>query len=155
MSKNTIPWKYNDTIVSSLEDMPQNVFGFVYETLYTETNHKYIGKKQIHYTKKKKLTKKQLAEYEGKRGRKPTHEFIAYESDWKNYYGSHPIIKELADTQPHNLQRNILEYAFNKKQLTYLECKHLFCNDVLNNDEYLNLNILGKFFRDEYEDLAR
>ena len=51
------------------------------------------------------------------------------------------------ENKHNNFKREILEFAFNKKHLTYLETKYLFCNNVLENEEYINDNILGKFFR--------
>ena len=37
-----------------------------------------------------------------------------------------------------------------KKHLTYLECKHQFTLGVLESSEYLNDNILGKFFDKDF-----
>ena len=50
-----------------------------------------------------------------------------------------------------NLKKQVLEIAFNKKHLTYLETKYLFQLGVLEKpDEYYNDNILGKFFRKNF-----
>ena len=45
-----------------------------------------------------------------------------------------------------DLKRKILQVAFNKKELTYLECKWQFVLEVLETNKYLNDNILGKFY---------
>ena len=51
-----------------------------------------------------------------------------------------------------NLKKQILELAFNKKHLTYLETKYLFSHEVLENpEEYYNDNILGKFFTSDFD----
>ena len=100
---------------------------------------------------KKKLTKKELLEYAGKKGRTPTHIRVQKESDWKTYYGSHHLIKEYVKGGfEHELNREILDIAFDKKHLTYLECKHQFALSVLEKSEYLNDNILGKFFDKDF-----
>ena len=91
---------------------------------------------------KKKLGKKEKALWEGK-GRPPIFKRVQKESDWKTYYGSHAFIK---DANKEDLERKILQIAFNKKELTYLECKYQFVLEVLENKLYLNDNILGKFY---------
>jgi hypothetical protein len=56
------------------------------------------------------------------------------------------IVKEC----PEDLSRQILQFAFNKKELTYLECKWQFSLGVLESREYINDNILGKFFDKDF-----
>ena len=68
-------WFYNDKEIHGIEDMPEGAFGFIYETTHIPTGKKYIGKKSLMYNRKKKLTKKELAEQTGP-GRKPTHKQI-------------------------------------------------------------------------------
>jgi len=47
--------------------------------------------------------------------------------------------------------RKIIYLAPNKKLLTYYECKYLFQLGVLENpDEWINDNILGKFFTKDF-----
>ena len=51
-----------------------------------------------------------------------------------------------------DLNKQILEVAFNKKHLTYLETKWLFQLEVLEQPEkYYNDNILGKFFTSDFD----
>ena len=102
--------------------------------------------------RKKKLTKKELAEQTGP-GRKPTSKTIQKESDWKTYYGSaKPILELLKENKQSEFTREILQLVPNKKLLTYYECKYLFKHGVLeNSSEYFNDNILGKFFRKDFE----
>ena len=130
-------WLYKEKIIDSIEKMPKNTFGFIYEVCYIPTNEKYLGKKVLQFNKK-------LPPLKGfKRKRK-----VVVESDWQTYYGSHQKIKTfLKEGKQNNFKRIILEFAFNKKHLTYLETKYLFSNHVLENTEYINDNILGKFFR--------
>ncbi len=136
-------WYFLDKQIDKISDLPEGVFGFIYQTTHIPTGKKYIGKKSLMYNRKKKLTKKELLEYAGKKGRTPTHIRVQKESDWKTYYGSHPFIKE---SNKEDLKRKILQLAFNKKELTYLECKWQFVLEVLETNKYLNDNILGKFY---------
>ena len=141
-----IVWKYNDKEIEKIEDLPEGTFGFVYCTTHLPSDKKYIGKKSLIYNQKKKLGKKEKALWEGK-GRPPIYKHIQKESDWKTYFGSHSYIKE---SPPFFLKREILEVAFNKKHLTYLECKYQFKLGVLEKSQYLNDNILGKFFDKDF-----
>jgi hypothetical protein len=43
--------------------------------------------------------------------------------------------------------RIVLRLCKTKKELTYYETKFLFDYNVLENDTYMNDNILGKFYR--------
>ena len=136
-------WYFLDKQINEISDLPEGAFGFIYQTTHIPTGKKYIGKKSLMYNRKKKLTKKELLEYAGKKGRTPTHIRVQKESDWKTYYGSHSFIKE---SNKKDLERKILQLAFNKKELTYLECKWQFVLEVLETNKYLNDNILGKFY---------
>ena len=139
-------WLYKNKEINEISDLPNNAFGFVYQTTHLPTNKKYIGKKSLMYNLKKKLGKKEKALWEGK-GRPPIYKRVLKESDWKNYYGSHGFIK---DANEEDLTREILEIAYHKKELTYLECKYQFTLGVLEIRSYLNDNILGKFFDKDF-----
>ena len=139
-------WLYKGLEINEISDLPNNAFGFVYQTTHLPTNKKYIGKKSLMYNLKKKLGKKEKALWEGK-GRPPVYKRVLKESDWKNYYGSHGFIKEANEE---DLKREILEIAYHKKELTYLECKYQFTLGVLESRSYLNDNILGKFFDKDF-----
>ena len=68
-------WLYQNKEVLSLEDLPQNTYGFIYISIHQPTGKSYIGKKSLFHNVRKKLTKKQLVEQTG-RGRKPTTEIV-------------------------------------------------------------------------------
>ena len=139
-------WLYKNKEINEISDLPNNAFGFVYQTTHLPTNKKYIGKKSLMYNLKKKLGKKEKLLWEGK-GRPPVYKRVLKESDWKTYYGSHSFIKEANEE---DLKREILEIAYHKKELTYLECKYQFTLGVLESRSYLNDNILGKFFDKDF-----
>lgn len=144
-------WFYQNKEVTSIEDMPEGTFGFIYKVTHTPTNKSYIGKKVLYHNQKKKLTKKELAEQTGP-GRKPSTKVVTKESDWKTYYGSaKPIIELVKSGEKDNFSREILMYINNKKLLSYYETKHLFINNVLETpDLWFNDNIAGKYFTRDF-----
>jgi hypothetical protein len=145
-------WLYNGQQVDSLENLPQDAFGFIYVTTHIPSGKAYIGKKSLYHNIKKKLTKKELAEQTGP-GRKPTTKVVQKESDWKTYFGSaKPVLEIIKEGKQDEFKREILKVVNNKKLLTYYECKYLFMMSVLEYPEsYFNDNILGKFFKKDFE----
>jgi serine/threonine protein kinase len=130
-------WKYKDSIIESIEEMPKSSFGFIYEVTHTPTGRKYIGKKVLYFERNKKLGKRALEELRLERktkgigGRTPMKQKIVKESDWKTYYGSHKeIITLIKDKKQEEFTREILQFVPTKKQLTYFECKYLFIKEV-------------------------
>ena len=156
----TIPgWTYNGRLITEVQDMPEGTYGFIYETTHKPSGKKYLGKKVLYFERNKKLGKRALEALREERkskgigGRVPLKQKIVTESDWKTYYGSHKEILELVKSDgPMNFDRKILCYVPNKKLLTYYECKYLFINEVLENrDNYINDNVLGKFYRKDFD----
>lgn len=137
----TIPtWTYNGQLITEIEDMPENTYGFIYEVFHKPSGKKYLGKKVLHFNRT-------LPPLKGmKRKRK-----VVKESDWRTYFGSHVEIKQLIKEEKQNeFERRILQFVPTKKLLTYYECKYLFINEVLEHDEYINDNILAKFYRKDF-----
>jgi hypothetical protein len=136
-----IKWEYWDKL------NPKDYVGFVYKITNLTTGRFYIGKKYFWYNKKHKLTKAQLAEQTGP-GRKPTHEIIKVESDWKTYWGSNKeLLKDFKELGDDYFERLILIPCKTKKQLTYYEL-HYQCKYecLIPGTNSYNDNILGKFF---------
>ena len=125
-------WKFNNEV---FEDAPEEYIGFVYEITDTETNMKYIGKKKFW----SKVTRPPL------KGRKNKRRSIK-ESDWKSYYGSSEVVKELVEnTGEWRFERRILRLCKTAGELSYYEMKEQVENDVLlKPNEYHHL--LDKFF---------
>jgi hypothetical protein len=143
-------WLYNNEVVETIKDIPANTFGFIYITTHIPSGISYIGKKSLYHNVKRKLTKKELSEQTG-RGRKSTTETIQKESDWKTYYGSEEFIKQkIKEKKQDEFKREIIHFVGNKKMLTYFECKYQFMYGVLENENYLNSNILGKFYKKDF-----
>jgi hypothetical protein len=137
---------------SSIEEFPDNTFGFIYIVTHRPTGMAYLGKKVLYHNVKKKLTKKEIAEQTGP-GRKSATKVVVKESDWKTYYGSaKPILELIKGGKQEEFTREILKLVPNKKLLTYYECKYLFQLGVLEHPEgYFNDSILGKFYTSDFK----
>lgn len=133
-------WKFRGKFIESIEDMPKDTYGFIYEVIHNPTGDKYLGKKVLQFNRKLPPLKGQ------KRKRK-----VVKESDWKTYYGSHQTIKQLLkEGKQEEFSREIIQFVPTKKLLTYFECKYLFIKEVLEHGEYINDNILAKFYRKDF-----
>ncbi len=138
-------WKYKGNEVKSLEDLPQNAYGFVYLVKNLTTGKIYVGKKNLYSVRNKPLTKKELLQLEDKRKSKKKQ--VIQESDWMKYWGSNKdLLSDIKQNSNGIFEREILHVCFSKKQLTYYEIHFQCVFDILNVDSY-NDNILGKFFR--------
>jgi len=123
--------------------------GFVYLIIFKDTNKKYIGKKQFFSVTNVKLGKKEFSQLPSTRGRKPTKKKVIKESNWMNYYSSSKEVSQLCLQNLENVERYVLKLCKTKKEMSYWENAFLFKMDVLFNDEYLNDNIEGKYFKTE------
>ena len=134
-------WLYKNKEINSIEDMPADTFGFVYLVTHTPSGKKYLGKKQL-------IANRTLPPLKGQKKKRK----IQKESDWKTYYGSQAEIKTLVKESQDMLEfvREIIIFTSTKKLLGYYENKLLYAYDVLENDEWLNNNISGKYFRKDF-----
>ena len=125
--------------------IPEHGIGFIYSmtAIIEGKSVAYIGKKNFFSNKKKPLGKKALALTTDKRLKKYTREL---KPDFMNYYSSNITLKE-AHKAGVMIKREILMICFTGMELTYQEVKHQFKYEVLEKEEYLNANILGRFFR--------
>jgi hypothetical protein len=127
-------WNYQGEQISRIEQVPVGAVGFVYRISFPEMDLHYIGKKNLHSTR----TLPPLKGY--KRNRR-----IQKESNWLTYCSSNSDIQQMVDIG-YEVYKDILTFAWSQRQLTYLETKMLFVYSVLEDDRYLNGNILGKFY---------
>lgn len=147
-------WLYNDNIVTTINDVPNTAIGFVYLVHFTDGS-KYIGKKNLYSIRKiKALTsgkqRKDVIEKKYRntgKGYRQEFDIIKKESDWLKYQGSHKDCKTKTVDKKY-----ILCFAYSKLQLTYLEAKMLFIYEVLEDNSYLNDNILGTFYRSNLQE---
>tara|TARA_B110000908_G_scaffold24080_1_gene27571 strand:+ start:3949 stop:4398 length:450 start_codon:yes stop_codon:yes gene_type:complete len=146
-------WTLNTKPITTISDFPDKTFGFVYHIKHIPSGKSYIGKKVLFHNRKQKITKKQLKEYEGVVGRRPSYTLVVKESDWKTYWGSNKPLSQLLKDEPiENFERSIIKCAPTKKLLTYYELKYQMVYQVLEKpDEFFNDNLLGKFFRKDFD----
>ena len=140
-------WLYR--FIPLRDDFITNDYGFIYKITNLKTNKFYIGKKAFFHNKKKKLTKKELAEQTGP-GRKSTTKVEQVDSGWRTYWGSSKeLLAEVKSLGEDKFEREILHFCSTKKLLTYYELQYQIQYSVLLNDSY-NDNILGKFYRKDF-----
>lgn len=144
MSKPIDFWTYQGKVFGEL-DIPEGGIGFIYlmTAIIDGKSVSYIGKKNFFANIKRPLGKKALAMSTDKRLKKYTR---VLRPDFLNYYSSNKILKE-AHKMGVNIKREILRICYSSTELTYQETKHHFVYDVLEKEEFLNGNILGRFFR--------
>lgn len=137
-------WIYNGKVFTDM-DIPERAVGFVYHmsVILNGNTYAYIGKKNFFSNVKKKLGKKALAQVTDKRLKKYTRES---KPNFMNYYSSNQQLKE-AHKAGLIIKREILMICYSATELTYQEVKHQFKYEVLEKKEYLNANILGKFYK--------
>jgi len=157
------PWQVfrpsqSPIVIDSIKQMPEDTYGFIYRITFLD-GMMYIGKKNLYSTRTVACLKsgkprlnadgtaaERIYRNTGKGFRK-AFEIVKTESDWKTYFGSHKSCKVRFPKT-----REILHYAFNKLELTYLEAKYLFIYEVLESPNYINDNILGSFYRGKFYD---
>ena len=137
-------WTYKGKVFGEL-DIPNNAIGFIYQmsAIIDGKSVSYIGKKNFFANIKRPLGKKALAVTTDKRLKKYK---LVIRPDFLNYYSSNTVLKQ-AHKQGVTIKREILKICYSGMELTYQETKHQFCMEVLEKEEFLNGNILGRFFR--------
>jgi len=135
------PWLYNNKPFSS-DDIGDN-FGFVYLITNKLNSRRYIGRKYFWSFRTPKGKKRK----------------VKSESDWKNYYGSCPELKEdIEQFGRQNFSRIILSLHKTKGKTNFEETRQLFVNGVLTESldsggpAFYNSNILNRYFRKDYYD---
>ena len=121
-------WLYQD---QQVEQLPQDVIGFVYLITNTTNDRKYIGKKLARFKKSRPPLK-------GKKNRRR----YTVESDWQDYYGSSDeLTADIEQIGTENFKREILYYCYSKGECSYIEAREQFRHRVLESDEYYNGHI--------------
>jgi len=149
-------WTHKGEIVDDVSFFPEGCIGFIYKVC-DNTGKCYIGQKSLfstrnivtsksNYEKLKRdghTVKKTKNKKKSKKGSVvwDYRKVVVKESNWKSYQGSNKEMKKLK-----GVSKEIIDFAFSKKQLTYLELKWMFHYNVLESSDYYNDNILGKFY---------
>lgn len=127
------PWTYQGQDVTI--EMLAPYAGFVYLIEDTRTRQLYIGKKFVwSHRKVKGKTRRQR-----------------FESDWRKYYSSHDGIKKAAKTDPMRFRREILHLCVCEGEANWKELDEIIKRNALWDENYLNENLLGKYFRKNVE----
>jgi len=131
--------EFTDTMI------PEGAVGFVYEmeAIIDGKSVRYVGKKNFFSVRKKRFGKKKLAAVTDKRVKK--YELIT-KTNYQNYYSSNKVLQD-AYKAGIPIKRYMVKICFSKSELTYEETKYQFKREVLEKEEYLNGNILGKFYK--------
>jgi hypothetical protein len=133
------PWFYNEKPFTSTDI--GEYFGFVYLITNKSNSRQYIGRKYFWSFRTPKGKKRK----------------VKSESDWKNYYGSCPELKEdIEKFGRENFSRTILSLHKTKGKTNFEETRQLFINGVLTEaldtgePAFYNSNILNRYFRKDY-----
>lgn len=142
-------WTLKGREIKHIKDFPEEAIGFIYLIHYSN-GKKYIGRKSLYSYTKRHFGKRELALVTDKR--KKTYEILKKEMKWQSYEGSKKELKDLKDGGIHIIKKEVLKVCFTSKQMTYYETQCLFSYGVLEGEEYINDNILGKFYRRDLTD---
>lgn len=133
-----IPWIFRGKVINNIDNLPDKVFGFIYEISFSN-GMKYIGRKALFHNKTLKPLK-------GKKAKRKT----VVESDWKKYSGSikdKDFIEGFSSGSITVTHKEILKLCYSLWEMSYYETQALFMSNCLLSAEYYNNNILGKFYK--------
>ena len=146
-------WLYKNKEIN-LDDIPEDAVGFVYKIIHKSTGKYYIGKKSLESVRTVKIGKRELEKIKVERkelrlrGSAPKKKTVRKISDWETYYSSNEWInEEVKRGKKDEFIREILQFCNSKKALSYYEVEWMFRCDVLRDENSLNGNISGKWFR--------
>lgn len=121
-------WMYQQRKV---EELPEDVVGFVYQITNRTNGRMYIGKKLARFKRSRPPLK----------GRKNKRRF-SVDSDWRDYYGSSDeLTADVMRLGKDNFTREILFYCKSKAELSYVEAREQFARKVLESNDYYNGHI--------------
>ena len=121
-------WTYQE---KPINELPDDVVGFVYQITNTTNDRMYIGKKLAKFKRSRRPLK----------GRKNKRRYKV-DSDWQEYYGSSDeLTLDIKKLGKEHFKREILFYCYSKAELNYVEAREQFARKVLESDNYYNGHI--------------
>ena len=121
-------WTYQE---KPIDELPEDVVGFVYQITNTTNDRMYIGKKLAKFKRSRRPLK----------GRKNMRRYKV-DSDWQEYYGSSDeLTLDIKKLGKEYFKREILFYCYSKAELNYVEAREQFARKVLESDNYYNGHI--------------
>ena len=121
-------WTYQE---KPINELPDDVVGFVYQITNTTYDRMYIGKKLAKFKRSRKPLK----------GRKNKRRYKV-DSDWQDYYGSSDELAiDIKKLGKEHFKREILFYCYSKAELSYVEAREQFARKVLESNNYYNGHI--------------
>jgi hypothetical protein len=124
-------WTYQNMTV---EQLPEDCVGFVYEITNTTNGRKYIGKKLAKFAK---TTYKMVKQKNGIKKKKKIRSKV--DSDWQEYYGSNIELNKDVELLGRDVfTREILFYCNSKAVSSYIEAREQFVRKVLESPDYYN-----------------
>jgi len=121
-------WTFQQKIV---DELPEDVVGFVYQITNVTNGRMYIGKKLARFKRSRPPLK----------GRKNKRRYKV-DSDWRDYYGSSDeLALDIKKIGKQNFTREILFYCYSKAELSYVEAREQFARKVLESNQYYNGHI--------------
>jgi hypothetical protein len=121
-------WIYEE---KPINELPDDVVGFVYQITNTTNDRMYIGKKLAKFKRSRKPLK----------GRKNKRRYKV-DSDWQDYYGSSDELAiDIKKLGKEHFKREILFYCYSKAELSYVEAREQFARKVLESNNYYNGHI--------------
>jgi hypothetical protein len=113
---------------TSVNNIPENPYGFIYIITNNITLKKYVGKKQM-------LTNKKRPPLKGKKNKRSN----IVETDWKTYTSSsNELNNDILKYGKNNFTFEILKFCSSKSELAYYEAKEQFDREVLLKEDYYN-----------------
>jgi hypothetical protein len=131
-----IPWSYSGKPV---DKYPEGAVAFVYYLEFKD-GAKYVGKKGLVSTRKKKIA--------GKSRRQITRT----ESNWKSYLSSSTEVKAKIKAGDILVKREITRWCFSLSEATYWELYEQMVNHVLLKTNWLNLWVSARIYGSSLND---
>jgi len=156
-------WIYKGNKINKISDLPeseQNAFGFIYCIVLNHggKSYEYYGRKNFFSIKTKRASQKAIRErgksdFRRKKQKKGKnagewyyYELTRTEMKWQDYNSSSKEVLQMIKNGA-QFTKYIVQIVQEESMMNYFECKHQFCSGVLEEERFLNGNILGRFHK--------